>query len=248
MKRTIKALLLGIAVGCAAAYAGLWGLYAWLLPPAADLPRPPVDLQTPPPLVADALWASFGYREQPRLKAMGPLRWLALFACHARVRDRAGHHACDQSAPGLLQASRIASHHAYDTGLGRGNLHFMRAAMALWVTRHWTAEQMVAWLAAEAYFTPRAAGVDDAARLMFGKDSESLSAHEAALLATGHRRPASLIPWCDRPRASDEARAILRRMADAGVITHEILERELATPPKLQPLPAAVGECRDRPW
>ena len=93
------------------------------------------------------------------------------------------------------------------------------------------------------HFAPQTVGVENAAGLMFGKSAESLSAHEAALLVTAHRRPYERIPWCDRQQALSEARVILERMAEAGLITHDALERQLANPPDILPLPPRLGLC-----
>ena len=115
----------------------------------------------------------------------------------------------------------------------------------MWVTRHWTVEEAIARVAAVSYFAPDTVGVESAARLMFGQSAGNLTAHQAALLTTAHRRPALLIPWCDPETALREARIILERMVGAGLIRRETFQRQEAEPPAIR-LPLEVGSCAGR--
>ena len=138
----------------------------------------------------------------------------------------------------LAKAVQVARH---VTEPRRGNQHFQNAAV--WVTRHWTVEEVIARVAAVSYFAPGTVGVESAASLMFGQSAGNLTAQQAALLATARRRPAALIPWCDRERALREARIILERMVGAGLITRETFQRQETKPTAIRLLPLEVGSC-----
>jgi penicillin-binding protein 1C len=72
-----------------------------------------------------------------------------------------------------------------------------------------------------------------AARLYFDKAAQSLSLAEAALLAGIPRAPSIANPFTDRPRAVERQRAVLRQMAEAGVIDAAQHAAALAQPLRL---------------
>jgi len=84
------------------------------------------------------------------------------------------------------------------------------------------------------YFGSGAWGVGQAARTYYGKDAQSLSVSEAALLAGLVQRPSAYDPTRNPSSAERRRRYVLGRMVADGYIDQEIYEIELATKPIIQ--------------
>lgn len=84
------------------------------------------------------------------------------------------------------------------------------------------------------YFGSGAWGVGQAARTYYGKDAQSLSVSEAALLAGLVQRPSAYDPTRNPSSAERRRRYVLGRMVADGYIDQETYEIELATKPIIQ--------------
>ena len=84
------------------------------------------------------------------------------------------------------------------------------------------------------YFGGGAYGVGQAARTYFGKDAQSLTVSEAALLAGLVQRPSAYDPRRNFEAADNRRRYVIGRMLDDGHITQEIYDREIDLPPVIQ--------------
>jgi penicillin-binding protein 1A len=84
------------------------------------------------------------------------------------------------------------------------------------------------------YFGSGAWGVGQAARTYYGKDAQSLSISEAALLAGLVQRPSAYDPTRNPSSAERRRRYVLGRMVADGYIDQETYEIELATKPIIQ--------------
>jgi penicillin-binding protein 1A len=80
------------------------------------------------------------------------------------------------------------------------------------------------------YFGHGAYGVQEAARVYFSKDVETLSLEEAAMLAGLPKSPNRIDPYRYPERARERRAYVLRRMHEIGKIDAPTLDRALATP------------------
>lgn len=102
------------------------------------------------------------------------------------------------------------------------------AALATWVSRHWTAEQALDTFAAEVWMGQGVHGLRDAAGVYFGKPLESLDVAEFALLVAMIRSPTALSPLCHPERARAARDEVLRSLAEAGWLDRQGLSEASA--------------------
>ena len=109
------------------------------------------------------------------------------------------------------------------------------AALAWQLEQQWSKDKILTEYLNTIYFGNGAYGVEQAARVYFGRSAKRLNLEQAALLAGIPSDPTRYDPKAN-PRAARERRdVVLQMMADQGVITQAELAAELATPlPKPQ--------------
>jgi penicillin-binding protein 1B len=73
-------------------------------------------------------------------------------------------------------------------------------------------------------------GVEEAARLFFGKHVGNVTAAEAATIAGVIQAPAALSPFNNPSKCRDRRNVVLRAMADSGYITYEAADNAAAEP------------------
>ncbi|WP_257451092.1 transglycosylase domain-containing protein [Archangium lipolyticum] len=120
---------------------------------------------------------------------------------------------------------------------GERHLHrsFQALALTVWISRHWTAEELLTAYAEGASFGRDSIGLDAAARRYFGREPERLALHEVALLAGLPQSPGRYDPL-RRPEAALRRRDfVLARLRSTGLISEA--QREEASQQPL-PLPA----------
>ncbi|WP_434385217.1 transglycosylase domain-containing protein [Melittangium boletus] len=92
-------------------------------------------------------------------------------------------------------------------------------ALSLWISRHWSAEELLATHGEGASFGRGVVGVDAAAHHYFGKVAGRLAPHEAALLAGMLQSPARFDPW-QHPEAARRRRdRVLLQLLTRGWIS-----------------------------
>jgi hypothetical protein len=122
---------------------------------------------------------------------------------------------------------------------GERRLHrmFQEIALTIWISRHWSAEEVLTAYAQGASFGKHTLGLDAAARSYFGKPPEQLALHEAALLAGLPQSPSRYDPL-RRPEAALKRREyVLRRLRTSGLISEAQLEEALEQPLLPSPKP-----------
>jgi penicillin-binding protein 1A len=92
-------------------------------------------------------------------------------------------------------------------------------ALALWLERHYTKDQILETYFNRVYFGASAYGVDAAARRYFGKSARRLDLPESAILAGLPRAPARYSPINDPAAARARARQVLANMVEAGFLS-----------------------------
>jgi membrane peptidoglycan carboxypeptidase len=116
---------------------------------------------------------------------------------------------------------------------------FQEIALTIWLSRHWTAEEVLTAYAERVWFGEGLIGLDAAARRYFCKPPEQLAFHEAALLAGLPQSPSRYDPLRRPEQARKRQDFVLGRLRTLGWITEA--EWEAARGQPLLP-PASMGE------
>lgn len=110
-------------------------------------PVPPTEVAHPQYL-ADAVWEE--RRELPpiHMEAITPWHFYHLIWCSRNDDEIEDFLSCGIEYPGLQAAAYVAKRHLHDHIKQRGLIwrYLSRTALAIWITRHWTAEEVAAEL------------------------------------------------------------------------------------------------------
>lgn len=217
-------------------------LYRLALPPASMLPPRPAG-PTVPPLVAQALWAKWEQGSAPmRIQPQGPwalTRWVAsVFLGPARTRRPP-------------DGSRLANFAALlrcappsDEAPSRFNGP-QRFALGLWMTREWSAEELLAFHAEQMRVGSRVQGIWAASHVYLGREWTRLDVADAALLVSISDAPDSRKgdPWCHTQPTLARRDHLLRALHRQGFIDEQALEAALQAPLRLAPRPSTRSPC-----
>ncbi|PTL83178.1 transglycosylase domain-containing protein [Vitiosangium sp. GDMCC 1.1324] len=215
-------------------------LYRYGLSRVGELPRAPrprTDFAT------RVLWTSM--EEGPLLlEPRWPWTLIANFAhlyCHPRDRQQpAGSHLSSFVALRWL-ASRPEQERTPML-----NWHFHGLALSIWISRHWTAEELMSAGAEGARFGRNLIGLDAAARRYFDKEPVQLALHEAAFLAALAQSPARSNPVCRPETALRRRDFVLSHLRALGWISDAQLEdarKQPLLPPEIMTKLRAGGGC-----
>lgn len=226
------------------------GLVVLLLVVAQDLPRVPDPLsriiETPP----TEIFAATG----ERLMVIGgreaiPLNRVSTDFINAVIATEDhrfwGHHGVDKLRtlkalwitlfqPGRIQgASTITQQLAKNLffSFERSYMRkFRELLVALQIESGYTKEDILEAYVNQIAFGPQAHGIEQAARLFFGKTASDLTLAEAALLAGLPKSPTRYNPYRHLERARKRQRVVLARMVATGYITRQQAEEAGALP------------------
>jgi hypothetical protein len=179
--------------------------YRSLLP--ATLPQPSSDLL--PPLVRSALWVELRGQGPLRVRASRPFLLGGLWRA-VRATDLVG----PSDSRLLPQLAR------YQVGpmATQGELRraVSEAAMATWLSRHWTAEQALDTYGALVWIGRGQHGLRSGSTHYFQQPLEALPPDAAILLVAITRSPGRLDPACHPDRAREARDLLVARMVDGG--------------------------------
>jgi len=226
------------------------GLVVLLLVVAQDLPRVPEPLsriiETPP----TEIYAATG----ERLMVIGgreaiPLNRVSTDFINAVIATEDhrfwGHHGVDKlrtlkalwitlSQPGRIQgASTITQQLAKNLffSFERSYMRkFRELLVALQIESRYTKDDILEAYVNQIAFGPQAHGIEQAARVYFGKTASDLTLGEAALLAGLPKSPTRYNPYRHMERARKRQRVVLTRMVATGYITRQQAEEAGAHP------------------
>ena len=102
---------------------------------------------------------------------------------------------------------------------------FQELALAIWLERHYSKDQILEAYFNRIYFGASAYGVDAAARRYFGKSARDIDLAESAVLAGLPRAPTRFSPINDPAMARARARQVLLNMVDAGTLSRAAAAR-----------------------
>ena len=248
--------------GLTAAALTVLGLVVLLLVVAQDLPRVPDPLsriiETPP----TEIFAVTG----ERLMVIGgreaiPLNRVATDFIDAVVATEDhrfwGHHGVDKLRtlkalwitlfqPGRIQgASTITQQLAKNLffSFERSYMRkFRELLVSLQIESRYSKEDILEAYINQIAFGPQAHGIEQAARVFFGKTASDLTLAEAALLAGLPKSPTRYNPYRHLQRAQNRQRVVLARMVATGYIT-----RQQAEDAGLSPIHLASSSRKARP-
>ncbi|MFL5351813.1 transglycosylase domain-containing protein [Archangium sp.] len=226
-------LALGVLLGSVEA------LYRYGLSLVGELPRPPVALRTD--LATRALWADTEegpLRLEPRWSwtlAADFVQTLWLDSRYERHERTAG------SQLAWYVARQWMRSRPGPEARSPRNWHLRGLALSVWLSRHWSAEEVLTAYAEGVWFGRDLTGLDAAARRYFGKPPGQLVLHEAALLAGLPQSPERNDPFCHPERARQRRDVVLSRLQRLGWISDT--EREEARKQPLLPVGLSVEEA-----
>ena len=109
--------------------------------------------------------------------------------------------------------------------------HIQEMAAAIWVSRHWTAEEAMGTVLAGSYFGHGFYGLSHAAQGYFGLPTQELSVAEAVVVAGLLRSPTRYDPWCRPERSRAFAESLVAKIEPGTILTSRLL-------------PAPAGACK----
>jgi len=125
----------------------LAGLYYYGLSVVPEAPRLAASSPVPETISA-AMWARFGEDGPMRVESVTPWSLLRMRVCRAMAGNLGTAEQkedCWRNHPGIATAGAAAVRHVGVQGLSRGGL--AQVATAAWMTRHWSAEELLDQLA-----------------------------------------------------------------------------------------------------
>jgi Transglycosylase len=187
-------------------------LYRYELSHVGELPR------APSPRTGFALQVLWLVEERGplQLEPLWPWRFVNNFVEGARHGAR-GQRSAGQHLASMAAGQWLASRPRRESGPLHLSLH--RLALSIWISRHWTAEELLTAYAEGASFGKGLTGLDAAARRYFGQEPEQLALHEVSLLAGLPQSPGRYDPFC-RPEAALKRRDfVLSHLVSLGWIS-----------------------------
>ncbi|MFE8595564.1 transglycosylase domain-containing protein [Archangium violaceum] len=203
-------------------------LYRYTLSRVGELPRVPVARTD---LATRALWAA---TEEGPLQLEPRWPW-TLVAEFAQVSWHPRHERTAGSLTSWYVARQWMTSRPGHESTSMRNWHLRGLALCMWISRHWTVEELLTAYAEGSGFGRNIIGLDAAARRYFGKAPGQLALHEAALLAGLPQSPARYDPFCQPERALQRRNVVLSRLQGLGWISEAQGEEA-----RKQPLPPAI--------
>lgn len=126
-------------------------------------------------------------------------------------------------SPSFKAASSAGKALLFRQGYSKNQIEFQLDWLfaSIWISKHWTAQDVVNTLLAESYFGLENHGLQSAATTYFGVDPEELTNEEMVFLSGMTRRPAATNPWTRPDDAKKMAGGLLRKVAKAGNVPVE---------------------------
>lgn len=212
-------------------FAAIEGVYHWQL---ADLARPePVDRAQPFPSIARrAAWDAMNEQLPIRVDPISASELVLTVLLTQRPIRSSGQQA----------ANWVARLHLAGLKLPGKGLALREAALSLWLTRHWSGDQVVDYWIANVYVGHGAYGLEAGARRYFDIDMQEAAPEQIALLIGLTQAPSRYDP-CRHPKAARERRNyVLVRMHELGVLREGAMRRAIVSSIDIRPALCASME------
>lgn len=178
-----------------------WGLYFWGV---QTLPEPLTSAQAAPPLLVDAYKLSLGESRASEFEPHSPwtlLLWIS--SGNSLVDPPEGSRLSGQAGRALINRGE-----PYEGKLHR---HFREMAAAIWITRHWTADEAASTALQESYYGHRLTDLESASLQFFAMPAADLGPSEAAVLVALMKGPRSY--RCSPERMIPRATQLVEQLA-----------------------------------
>jgi hypothetical protein len=205
-------------------------IYRYQIFSIGEMPSPPQNA-TLPPMVAQAIWVSFGEKMPLEIQPFYSWDYLKLFFPPREI-----------NSSGLALTTFLARCHLQQLGKRDRNLTYRLKTIALcmWISRHWEADQAI--FAAKNYLwivgfpnlskDGKVEGLDNISRIKFGKSIKSLKPDELAeILAMTRTNDPKVIAIIRN--------SILEKMLNNGAITQSQFD-EYVSNESLKKIPRSV--------
>ena len=216
MRGRWKIILAGsVAVLLLVATAAIEGVYRSGLGTLTTLPEPP-----PTDTLSDAVtrlaWLEFEGAAPISVQPTGPLRYAAYLAFN-QDQNASGR----REAPAGLHLAAFCARHIVDDQRAEDRrplaFGFSVASLSVWMSRHWSTEQIIACALNGGYYGHGFIGIEAAARGYLEKPMTDLSHADAAILMVA-LRGGFFDPVCNPAVVLVEANELLARLTQHGVI------------------------------
>lgn len=210
----------------AAAVAAPEAVYRHALAKLNALPEPPPTDHLSETL-AQVAWMEFEGPGPITVQRTGPIRLVTALALgrQPNFRGRNG------VAPGFRLAAFCARSVIQDQAgetHGAGAFNLGVAALAIWLGRNWSTEEIVACALNRGYYGQGRTGIETAASGYFGRSAADLAHDEVALLMVVLRAPSQFEPHCDPVALKGDISELLARLqleAASGIPARSITRR-----------------------
>ena len=241
-RRTIVFVMVAGIVGAVLFMPAVYVLGLWLAPP-----RPLPETEPAPALLKEALWARADGGRATELRPVNPINFVQHRVCRAlaarqddpqlRIERRTE---CLKQLPAIQGVDYLSGLHMRDHQLEARSFRMgiSQFATAVWLTRSWTKDSLLATLAARGEFGQGWRGVDAAALGYFGRAASDLTLPQAATLAS-RIGDSGTDPWCETATATAMRNRILDRMQENGVIDETAWRAARSAPFELAAAPPA---------
>ncbi len=240
-KRVLRWLVWLLCLGCVVLLAASECFYRATLSRVPGRPRP-VEGVSPPPLYSRMRWTLL---EGTTTREVAPV-WLGTFVQVWASLGLLRRHDSEVPSEGFRLACNVVRQWSHQEG-GPRLKALERLAVDIWLTRNWSAEELLAFDAEHTYLGSGLIGMRTGAEVLLGRDWAQVdTAGMALLLAVNDVPVGRKDPWCFPDRIRTRRDGILRRLEDAGGLTPEEAEIALAAPLKLATRPADWPPCPAR--
>jgi hypothetical protein len=214
-------------------------LYRLALAQVESLPPRP-DIHAVPAVVARTLWASQEGATPVRVRPLWP--WNILREVVALALS-SGHAPRSEGLRLADQAAREWTFSRLEAPRRWRSLEVV--TLSIWMTREWSAEELLAFHAEHMRGGLGVQGTWTAAHVYLGKDWERLDMVDTALLAAIAHFPSArqADPWCNPESTRARRDALLRELHRAGVLDALHLEEALRAPLGLAARPTRRRPC-----
>jgi Transglycosylase len=193
--------------------------YRIALSRAGELPRRPspglnMELQT-------VAWATIETRGPVQMVSVWPWRFASIFP-NAR-----------ELPPGWRLASIDARHIVNGNAQARprseAEWNLATAAVAIWISRHWTAGEAATYFWENAAFPRGIHGLASASSFFIGRPADTLSLSQESLLAALTIEPRKADPYCNTWTATELQHRVVATLVRASLISSQDAAQALST-------------------
>ncbi|HWI18063.1 MAG TPA: transglycosylase domain-containing protein [Vicinamibacterales bacterium] len=249
MRVTLRSLLIGLPIAVAAVpIAYVTFLYGF---GRAVVSQPEPSTTPVPQLFAHALWAAAGGGREPELRPLNPIglfRYVRCTESSQRLENGQSRNErdfdCQRHLPAMRLREHLANQHVGDNNIQRNSFRGGAAAFStmLGFSGTWTKDEFLRTAAERAQFGNGWRGAAMAARGLFDRSLEDLTAPQAALIAA-RAGAAGSDPWCEPDLAARARNRVLSGMLANGAISEAQYEEGSSSALGLKARPADQRPC-----